>query len=578
MSQLSQQGPKLVGTGAIGAAQQGASVVTTGGTVMVGGPGDNGGQGAAWVFTWSGSVWTQQGNKLVGTGASGAARQGSSVALSSNGERAIVGGPADNNGQGAAWVYTRSGGVWTQQVEKLVSAVASTTAQLGASVSLSFDGDMAIVGAPGSGPQGGACLFRRNHPSVLWIEGPQLVGSGASGAAQQGASVAMSSDGNTAFTAIVGGPGDNSGQGAAWVYRRSGGGGGGGGGGFGSWLEEGKLVGTGASGAAQQGRSVSLSSDGNTAIVGGPADNNGQGAAWVYTRSGPVWTQQGNKLVGTGASGAAQQGASVALSFDGNTAIVGGPADDSGQGAAWVYTRSGGVWTQQGSKLVGMGAIGAAQQGISVSLSGNTAVVGGLDDNGGAGAAWVYVTTPPAPPLVMIGQLPPATIGSTYSQTLTASGGTPPYVWSVVSGVLPNGIALSPSAGVLSGTPTAPGGSFIFTVRVSDSTTPTPLTATKTLTLTVASALGPLVITSPLPPAMLGLPYSQTLTVSGGTPPYVWSVISGAPPNGIALSPSAGVLSGTPTQSGTVTFTVTVTDSTAPVAQTATERFDLTVE
>jgi hypothetical protein len=104
------------------------------------------------------------------------------------------------------------------------------------------------------------------------------------------------------------------------------------------------------------------------------------------------------------------------------------------------------------------------------------------------------------------------------------------------------------------------------------------LTATKTLNLTVIFALGPLVITSPLPPAKLGLPYSQTLTASGGTPPYVWSVVNGAPPNGIALSPSAGVLSGTPTQSGTVTFTVMVTDSTTPGAQTATESFSLTVE
>ncbi|MFZ1197005.1 MAG: Ig domain-containing protein, partial [Pseudolabrys sp.] len=200
----------------------------------------------------------------------------------------------------------------------------------------------------------------------------------------------------------------------------------------------------------------------------------------------PQLSQQGPKLVGTGASGVSQQGASVALSADGNTAIVGGPGDNSGQGAAWVYTRSGGVWTQQGNKLVGTGASGAAQQGVSVSLSvdGNTAIVGGLDDNGGAGAAWVYVTTLTAPPLVMIGQLPPATIGLPYSQTLTASGGTPPYVWSVVSGALPDGIALSPNAGVLSGTPTAPG-SFTFAVGVSDSTTPTQLTATKTLTLTV---------------------------------------------------------------------------------------------
>jgi hypothetical protein len=70
--------------------------------------------------------------------------------------------------------------------------------------------------------------------------------------------------------------------------------------------------------------SVALSADGNTAIVGGYFDNNATGAAWVYTRSGGVWAQQGNKLVGTGAVGNAGQAYSVALSGDGNTAIMGG--------------------------------------------------------------------------------------------------------------------------------------------------------------------------------------------------------------------------------------------------------------
>jgi hypothetical protein len=125
-----------------------------------------------------------------------------------------------------------------------------------------------------------------------------------------------------------------------------------------------KLVGTGAVGNARQGYSVSLSSDGNTAIVGG-FDNNFTGAAWVWTRSGGVWTQQGNKLVGSGAPGGpAGQGISVSLSADGNTAIVGGNTDNNYAGAAWVWTRSGGVWTQQGNKLVGSGGLGCgAQQG-----------------------------------------------------------------------------------------------------------------------------------------------------------------------------------------------------------------------
>ena len=80
--------------------------------------------------------------------------------------------------------------------------------------------------------------------------------------------------------------------------------------------------------------------------MGGVGDNSGTGAAWVHTRSGGVWTQQGSKLVGTGAVGSARQGSSVALSADGNTAIVGGLADNGVTGAAWVHTRSGGIWTK----------------------------------------------------------------------------------------------------------------------------------------------------------------------------------------------------------------------------------------
>jgi hypothetical protein len=90
-----------------------------------------------------------------------------------------------------------------------------------------------------------------------------------------------------------------------------------------------KLVGTGNIEAARQGSSVAVSADGNTAIVGGYSDNSNQGAAWVYTRTGSGWSQQGNKLVGTGNIGAAGQGYSVAISADGNTAIVGGQSDNS---------------------------------------------------------------------------------------------------------------------------------------------------------------------------------------------------------------------------------------------------------
>jgi hypothetical protein len=324
-AQFTQQA-KLVGTGALGTSEQGyfVSLSDDGNTAIVGGYHDNNSVGAAWVYTRLGGVWSQQGPKLVGTGAVGNAQQGVSVSLSGDGNTAIVGGPADNNFAGAAWVYTRLGGVWSQQAK--------------------------------------------------------LVGTGVLGRllAEQGVSVSLSGDGNTA---IVGGPNDNNSIGAAWVYTRLGG----------MWSQQAKLVGTGAVGDALQGWSVSLSGDGNTAIVGGDNDNAGAGAAWVYTRLGGVWNQQGPKLVGTGTIGLllAGQGYSVSLSGDGKTAIVGGPSDNNDIGAAWVYTRLNGVWSQQGPKLVGTGVFGNAFQGHSVSLSGDgdTAIVGGPGDNNFAGAA-----------------------------------------------------------------------------------------------------------------------------------------------------------------------------------------------
>ena len=382
LAQFTQQGPKLVGTGAVGNANEGYSVTLSadGNTAIVGGPDDNVGIGAAWVFTRSGGVWTQQGLKLVGTGAVGAANQGHSVALSADGNTAIVGGFLDNGSSGAAWVFTRSGGVWSQQGAKLVGTGAVGGANEGVSVALSADGNTAIVGGYIDNTFTGAAWVFTRSGGVWSQQGAKLVGTGAVGSANQGFSVALSGDGNTA---IVGGYRDNGFSGAAWVFSRSGG----------VWSQQGaKLVGSGAVGTAYQGYSVALSGNGNTAIVGGPADNGTAGASWVFTRSSGVWSQQGAKLVGTGAVGGAQQGISVALSANGNTAIVGGNNDNGTAGASWVFTRSSGVWSQQGAKLVGTGAVGGANQGISVALSaaGTTAIAGGLFDGGGTGAAWVF--------------------------------------------------------------------------------------------------------------------------------------------------------------------------------------------
>ena len=114
-----------------------------------------------------------------------------------------------------------------------------------------------------------------------------------------------------------------------------------------------KLVGTGTLGAAQ-GQSVAIAADGNTAIVGGPNDNVDTGAAWVFTRSSGVWSQQGNKLVCTAWFGG--DASSVAISADGSTAITGGSSSDAHTGTSFrgacVFRAQRGVWSQQGDNSI----------------------------------------------------------------------------------------------------------------------------------------------------------------------------------------------------------------------------------
>ena len=330
----SAQGAKLTGSGETGEGEFGASVALsvegTTTTALIGGPGDSAKVGAAWVFTRASTTWTAQGAKLTGSGETGAGEFGRSVALSVEGTTmtALIGGRRDNSGVGAAWVFTRAGTTWSAQGGKLI--------------------------------------------------GKEEVGAGEStgGKGQFGYSVALSSDGNTA---LIGGPADISAgslnAGAAWVFTRSGT----------TWTQQGaKLTAGGEIDGGEFGASVALSSDGNTALIGGPNDNNGLGAAWVFTRSGSTWTQQGAKLTGSGEIGAAEFGDERgALLRRQHRADRRSERRPLRVGAAWVFTRTGSTWTQQGAKLTGGGETGAANFGGSVALSadGNTALIGGSGDN-----------------------------------------------------------------------------------------------------------------------------------------------------------------------------------------------------
>jgi hypothetical protein len=225
------QGERFTGAEAASEAQVGNAVALSadGNTALVGAPQDGGGTGAAWVFTRSGGVWTQQGAKITATGESGSALFGTSVALSGDGNTAVIGAPADNGEAGAVWVFTRSGSTWTQQGEKLTPKNEIGNAGFGTSVALAGDGNTALIGAP------------HNNGEV----------------------------------------------GAAWVFERS----------ASTWKQRHKLVGKGRK--ELFGISVSLAGDGNTALVGSPSDAERYGAAWVFRRAGKGWTHPGEKLVGS---------------------------------------------------------------------------------------------------------------------------------------------------------------------------------------------------------------------------------------------------------------------------------------
>ena len=333
-------------------------------------------------FTLSSTTlpFAQQGSKVVVVTGKSGDQMGGAVAVSADGNTAIV-----TLRQSGELVFTRSGTTWSQQGSELITIAVSDSSGRENVVALSADGNTAIVGDCWDNHQRGAVWIFTRSGGIWSQQGNKLVGTDNYSHGNQGRSVSLSADGNTA---IVGGYYDNGGIGAAWVYTRTGT----------SWSQQGsKLVGTGNIGAAKQGSSVSLSADGNTAIIGGNYDNGGQGAVWAFTRSGATWSQQGSKFVGTGNTGAAKQGTAVSLSADGNSAIVGGSYDDW-IGAVWVYTRTGTSWSQQGSKLVGTGSVGSPQlypvyQGSAVSLSGDgtTAIIGGSGDNHSHGAFWVFV-------------------------------------------------------------------------------------------------------------------------------------------------------------------------------------------
>jgi putative Ig domain-containing protein/Big-like domain-containing protein len=217
-------------------------------------------------------------------------------------------------------------------------------------------------------------------------------------------------------------------------------------------------------------------------------------------------------------------------------------------------------------------ATGSLPSGVSLNtagvISGTPTVFGSFgfsvrvtDSSGVSAIASLTLTIlPDIEPLRIVSSGPQiqGSTGVEYSQQLLFGGGVGPRVWSMGSGSLPPGLTLSSASGVISGAPTNPG-TFNFTVRLTDSTQTT--VTSNPLAITVVP--GPLIIlsTGDLPDATAGTAYSFLLQKKGGAPPYTWAIASGALPVGLSLNAATGVIGGTPTEDGTFSFTVRLTDA-----------------
>jgi len=171
----------------------------------------------------------------------------------------------------------------------------------------------------------------------------------------------------------------------------------------------------------------------------------------------------------------------------------------------------------------------------------------------------VIVSVPSgSPPSITTTSLPNGSVGTSYNQTLLATGGIAPYVFQDLAGGLPPGILLNGSDGALTGIPTM-AGSYTFSVKVFDSQL---LNSSSTFTIVISNGVNPLSLTtSSLPDGTVGVSYGNILSAEYGVSPYSFSISAGTLPNGLTLNSISGTITGTPSSPGTFDFTATVTDS-----------------
>jgi hypothetical protein len=369
----------------------GFAVAIDGDTLAVGAIGDTIGpsvnRGSVYVFTRSGSAWTQKQKITASDGATGD-NFGCAVALS--GDTMAVGAFGDNLGaqpyQGSVYVFTRQATVWANWTEqqKLTAGDSATAKEFGRAVALS--GDTLAIGAwdNAAGPnqyRGLAYIFARE--GATWAQHWRL--SPANGQPSDNFGCALALDGDTALVGASGTDSSFADQGAAYVFTAR-------------WdvIDQQRIIASDGAADDYFGEAVAL--DGDTLVVGVKSDdigaNNAQGSAYIFTRSGATWTQQ-QKLIAADGEAPDMFGSAVAL--NGDTLVIGACGDKIGaneaQGSIYVFTRQGATWTQQ-QKLVAPDGMAQDFFGEAIALSGDTLVIGvprsDINNNQSQGAAYVF--------------------------------------------------------------------------------------------------------------------------------------------------------------------------------------------
>jgi hypothetical protein len=359
---LADWGTELTASDAASDDAFGISVAVDGDTCVIGARGTNSNTTSAYVFTNTSGSWSQVA-ELTATDGEGDILFGCSVAI--DGDTCVIGAAATNSYTGSAYVFTNTDGIWSQ-VQKLTAIGGTSGDWFGRSVAI--DGDTCVIGALGTNSSTGSAYVFTNT-SGSWSQVAELTPT--SGANNYWFSWSVALDGDTC---VIGAPGTNTLTGNAYVFTNTGG----------SWSQTAELTATGGADGNYFGQSVAF--DGDTCVIGAGGTNSATGSAYVFTKSDGTWSQV-QKLTATGGASDDAFGNSVAI--DGDTCVIGALGTNSYTGSAYVFTNTGGSWSQA-AELTATGGASNDSFGNSVAIDGDTCVIGAPGTNSYTGSAYVY--------------------------------------------------------------------------------------------------------------------------------------------------------------------------------------------